>query len=76
MRILLVRGLALALLVAPNIVRAESAIVRSGVRSQVAIHMTLSSRTCEGYPIVIEILTAPTSGTLTSAMVFYPRRNA
>jgi hypothetical protein len=64
--ILLVRGLALALLVTPNVVRAESAIVRSGVKSQIAAHMALSSRTCEGYRIVIEILTAPTNGTLTT----------
>lgn len=66
MRILPVGNLALALLVTPNVVRAESAIVRSGVRSQIAIHMALSSRTCQGYPIVIEILDAPTNGTLTT----------
>jgi hypothetical protein len=66
MRILLVRGLALALLVTPNVVRAESAIVRSGVKSQITIHTALSSRTCVGYRIVIEILTAPTNGTLTT----------
>ena len=63
---LLARGLALALLVTPNVVRAESAIVRSGVKSQIAFHMALSSRTCEGYRIVIEILNAPTNGTLTT----------
>jgi hypothetical protein len=66
MRILLVRGLALALLVTPNVVRAESAIVRSGVKSQIAFHMAISSRTCAGYGIVIDILAAPTNGTLTT----------
>jgi hypothetical protein len=68
MRILPVKGLALALLVTPNVVRAESAIVRSGVKSQIAVHMALSSRTCGGYRIVIEILTAPTHGTLTTEL--------
>lgn len=63
-RLLLPRGLALALLVMPNVVRAESAIVRSGVRSQIAVHTALSSRTCGGYRIVIEILTAPAHGAL------------
>jgi hypothetical protein len=66
MGISLLRCLALTLLVAPFTVRAESAIVRSGVKSQIAVHTALSRRTCEGYRIVIEVLTAPTHGTLST----------
>ena len=66
MRILLGRGLALALLVAPNVVRAESVTVRSGVKTRITFHTAISSRTCQGYGIVIEILTAPRHGRLTA----------
>jgi hypothetical protein len=65
MKRLLVRGLVLALLVTPNAVRAESATVPSGVKSQITTHMSFDAE-CKPYRVVIEILTAPTNGTLTT----------
>lgn len=65
MKVLLVGGLALALLVTPSVVRAESATVPSGVKSQITTHMSYDSQ-CKPYRVVIEILAAPTNGALTT----------
>ena len=58
-------GLALALLVTPCVVQAGSATVPSGVKSQITTHMSYDAQ-CKPYRVVIETLTAPTNGTLST----------
>jgi heat shock protein HslJ len=65
MRILLTGSLALTLLAAANGAQAASAIVPTGVRSLITTHMSYDGQ-CRPYRVIIEILTAPTNGTLTS----------
>jgi hypothetical protein len=65
MKILVVGGLALALPVTPNVARAESATVSSGVKSEITSHMSADSQ-CNPHRVAIEILTAPANGTLTT----------
>jgi hypothetical protein len=65
MRILLVRGFALALLVTPSLVQAESATVTSGVKSEITSHMSADPQ-CNSHRVAIEILTLPANGALTT----------
>jgi heat shock protein HslJ len=65
MNIVLAVGFVIVLLAAPNVVRAESATVPAGVKSLITTHMSYDSQ-CKPYQVVIDILTAPTSGALTS----------
>ena len=65
MKIFLLRSIALAVLATPTLVWAESATVASGVKSQITTHLSTDSR-CNSLRVVIETLTAPANGTLTS----------
>jgi hypothetical protein len=65
MNVLLLRSIALAALVTPSLAWAESATVRSGVKSQITTHMSTDSQ-CNPLRIVIETLAAPANGTLIS----------
>ena len=66
MKTLLLRNMALALLLAPTAVWAQStATVASEVKSQITTHMSTDAQ-CNPFRVVIETLAAPANGTLTA----------
>ena len=65
MKTVLLRSIALAVLVTPTSLWAESASVASGVKSQITTHMSTDSQ-CNPLRVVIETLAAPANGTLSS----------
>ena len=65
MKIVLLGSIALAVLVTPTSLWAESATVASGVKSQITTHMSTDGQ-CNPLRVVIETLAAPANGTLSS----------